>query len=168
MSGCSDDIPDYYKKPTLVLCCGNVLFGDDGFGPAVAAALQKSEIPEGVYVMHAGIRARDILFPLLLGGSRVRKLIIVDAVHLPTRKRTCGEIFELPLDDIPQVKIDDFSMHQVPSSNLLRELRDHRNVNVIVLACQIKNIPDRVAPGLSEPVQAAIPRMCALVAQHWR
>ncbi len=28
--------PEWYDKSVLILGCGNVLFGDDGFGPAIA------------------------------------------------------------------------------------------------------------------------------------
>ncbi|MGO9982050.1 MAG: hypothetical protein ACLPH5_22885 [Candidatus Sulfotelmatobacter sp.] len=29
------DLPDFCRKPTVVLGVGNILFGDDGFGCAV-------------------------------------------------------------------------------------------------------------------------------------
>jgi len=164
-----DHLPEWYRKPVLILGCGNVLFGDDGFGPAVVEYIQSHSPPPGnVYAITVGTSARTILFPMAIGNDAVETLIIVDAVDFGERGRTPGEIFEIPLEDIPLVKTDDFSMHQVPSSNLLRELRDRRKINVIVLACQIESIPDRVAPGLSEPVRAAIPKMCELLSRYWR
>ena len=33
-------IEDILKKPILILGCGNILFGDDGFGPAVIEHLE--------------------------------------------------------------------------------------------------------------------------------
>ncbi|MBI5001431.1 MAG: hydrogenase maturation protease [Euryarchaeota archaeon] len=163
----NDCLPDWYTKSTLVLGCGNPLFGDDGFGPAVAAALQKRATPEDVHVMDVGISAREVLFPLVVGETLVRNLIIIDAVDFADRGRVPGEIFEVPIDDIPAVKSDDFSMHQVASSNLLRELRDRRNIKVIVLACQTGSIPDHVAPGLSGPVRDAVEKMCEFVLKRW-
>ena len=35
-----DAIPDFCRKPVLIIGCGNILFGDDGFGCAVADYLQ--------------------------------------------------------------------------------------------------------------------------------
>ena len=35
-----DAIPDFCSKPALILGCGNVLFGDDGFGCALAEYLE--------------------------------------------------------------------------------------------------------------------------------
>jgi len=157
-------IPDWYRKSTLILGCGNILFGDDGFGPAVAAHLQENyTIPEDVYVLDVGIGAREILFTIVVGETRVKKLIIVDAVNFEHLGRSPGDIFELSIDDLPIVKIDDFSMHQIPSSNLLKELRDYRNIDVTILACQIKRIPEEVEQGLSKEVQDAVPRMCELL-----
>jgi coenzyme F420 hydrogenase subunit delta len=163
-----ETLPEWYLRSTLVLGCGNVLFGDDGFGPAVMASLHEGyDIPEDVYVQDVGIGAREILFPMLLSETPVQKLIIVDAVDFADRGREPGEVFEIPLEEIPVFKLDDFSMHQVPSSNLLVELRDGRNVKIIVLACQISHIPEEVEQGLSEPVRGAIPAMCRLISQHW-
>ena len=40
-------LPDHCAKEVVVLCCGNILFGDDGFGPAVADRINASEtVPE--------------------------------------------------------------------------------------------------------------------------
>lgn len=154
-------LPDWYKKSTLILGCGNVLFGDDGFGPTVAASLQNNYVlPDDIHVMDVGTGARKILFNIALGETKVKQVIIVDAVDFEHHGRVPGEIFEIPIEDLPRVKIDDFSMHQMPSSNLLRELRDYCKIKVTILVCQVKRIPEQVAPGLSKPVQKAIPKMC--------
>jgi len=162
------DVPEWFGKPILIMGCGNPLLGDDGFGPAVVEALRERGVPANVYILNAGSSAREILFPMVVGDTRVERLIIVDAVDLRNRGRVPGEVFEMPVDDLPLVKVDDFSMHQIPSSNLLRDLRDHHKVKVIVLACQIGSIPDYVAPGLSEPVRNAVERMCDMVSGYWR
>lgn len=156
-----EDLPEYCRKPILVLGCGNVLFGDDGFGPAVVERLKKDyKLPDSACVLDIGTGARKILFTLTLGEKKPENIIIIDAVDFG---RKPGEIFEIPLEEIPVTKTDDFSLHQVPSSNLLRELRDFRNVGVTILVCQVEHIPDSVEPGLSEPVKNAIPEMCKRV-----
>jgi coenzyme F420 hydrogenase subunit delta len=83
--------------------------------------------------------------------------VVVDAVDLG---RAPGEVFTLPLDDLPVKKIDDFSMHQVPTSNLLRELRDACGVLVEIVSCQVGHIPETVRPGLSDAVERALPAIC--------
>ena len=156
-----DDLPEYCKKSTLVLGCGNILFGDDGFGPAVIEHLKDNhKIPDNACVLDIGTGARKILFTLVLSEKKPESIIIVDAVDVG---RKPGEIFEIPLEEIPVTKTDDFSIHQVPSSNLLRELRDFCSVRVTILVCQVGHIPESVQPSLSEPVKKAIPEMCKIV-----
>ena len=50
----------------IVICgCGNPLFADDGFGPAVVEELQKLDLPENVKVIDAGLGGPHFLFTLL-------------------------------------------------------------------------------------------------------
>ena len=72
--------------------------------------------------------------------------------------RRPGELFEVPLDELPVEKVDDFSFHQGPTSNLLRELRDHCGVEVVVVGCQPAEIPAEMRQGLSPPVRQAAGR----------
>ena len=154
-------IPDCYCKSTLILGCGNILFGDDGFGSTVAASLKENySTPNDSYILVAGTSVRDILFNIALGGSKVKRIILVDAVDFQHIGKIPGEIFELSIDEMPIIKIDDFSMHQIPTSNLLKELRDYCKIDVKILACQIKSIPEKVKVGLSKPVRQAVPKMC--------
>ena len=68
---------DYWNKEILVLGCGNVLFGDDGFGPAVVEYLQENfEIPQEVCVMNAGLSVREIHFNMVLSDKRPKTIII--------------------------------------------------------------------------------------------
>jgi coenzyme F420 hydrogenase subunit delta len=155
---------DYYKKPTLVLGCGNKLFGDDGFGPEVARHLLKNyNIPEDVTILDIGIGARSILFGITLGETNVKRIIVVDAIDLSHLGWVPGDVFEISLEELPTIKTDDFSMHQVPSSNLLRELRDIACVEVRILVCQIESIPEEVGPGLSRSVQTAVSKMSEFI-----
>ena len=121
---------------------------------------ERCALPEGVAAVNAGTGVRGMLFDLVLAESKPTAIIVVDAVDMG---RPPGEIREIDLEQIPENKIDDFSMHQVPSSNLLRELRDHSGVDVRIFACQIGHIPDEVEPGLTGEVHEAIPRMCELI-----
>lgn len=146
--------PEWYDKSVLILGCGNILLGDDGFGPAVAQYLQDNfTIPADICVFDAGTSVREILFDTILSDKKPSKIVIVDAMDC---SREPGEVFLLDIDSLPEVKLDDFSMHQIPTSNLLRELRNHCAIEVIVIGCQVGNSCDRVNPGLSRPVEAAV------------
>ena len=160
-----EELPEYCNKSTIIFGCGNILFGDDGFGPAVVEKLiQNYTIPEDIYVINAGTSVRDILFNIVLDEKKPSVVIIVDAVDFG---RKPGEIFEIDLDEIPERKIDDFSMHQMPTSNLLRELRDLCNVEVRILACQVEHIPEEVEPGLSEVLKEKVKEMCDKIANDF-
>lgn len=158
-----EHLPVYCRKEILITGCGNNLFGDDGFGPEVIDYLQSHySIPENVCLLDVGTGIRKILFTLTLSEARPKVIVVIDAVD---KGRTPGEVFEISLAEIPEVKIDDFSMHQVPSSNLLKELQDFCSVEVRVMACQIESIPEKMKGGLSEPLQRAVPLMAQRIAE---
>ncbi len=145
------------SKRNLIFGCGNPLFGDDGFGPAVIDYLQLHyPLPGDTAAVDAGTGVRDYLFDLLLSPVRPSNIYMVDAVSLPGK--TPGELFELPLDGVPMEKATDFSLHQFPSVNLLSELNTLAHVKV--LAVQAAHIPDCVEPGLSSSVRNAVWPAC--------
>ena len=138
-----------------MLGCGNILLGDDGFGPRVVEDLMNNNgLPGNVEVVNAGTSVRNLLFDVVLSEKRPRRIIIIDAIDAGVRP---GEILEMSLDEIPEKKIDDFSMHQLPTSNLLKELKDICNVDVRILACQIANMPEEVSSGVSKALLEAMP-----------
>jgi coenzyme F420 hydrogenase subunit delta len=149
------DLPDFCSKPILVLGCGNTLFGDDGFGCAVIDYVEAHyPIPEAVCLLDVGTGVRKLLFTICLSPVRPQRVIILDAIDAG---RVPGEIFEIDPADIPVAKLDDFSLHQLPTSNLLRELQETCGVAVRVLACQTGPLPDHICEGLSEAVSNAVP-----------
>jgi coenzyme F420 hydrogenase subunit delta len=159
----NQEILEYINTKSLILGCGNILFGDDGFGPEVAnMLLEKDFDPKIAYVINAGTSVRKILFNITLSDIKPGRIIIVDAVD---KGKEPGEIFEISVDQVPEIKIDDFSIHQLPTSNLLKELKDLCNVDITVLACQVEYIPEEVEPGLTKTLQAAVPKMVALIEQ---
>jgi coenzyme F420 hydrogenase subunit delta len=157
-------IQDIPNKSILIFGCGNILFGDDGFGPRVADELiENYHLPESIGVINAGTSIRTMLFDIILNDKKPEKIIIIDAIDA---QRSPGEIFEIPIDEIPEKKIDDFSMHQLPTSNLLKELKELCQVEVIVLACQVENIPTEVTTNLSNKIMEAIPAACEIINNH--
>ena len=148
-------MPEYARKRVLILGVGNVLFGDDGFGPSAAEyMLNNCHIPEDTYVMDVGTGSGDILFNVALSQTKPERIIILDAVDM---KKKPGKVFQLSIDQLPVNKLSDFSMHFFPSANLLKELRDQMSINITIVACQAENMPDSVSTGLSESVKKAVP-----------
>jgi coenzyme F420 hydrogenase subunit delta len=156
------DLTEYAEKHTLILGCGNILFGDDGFGPEVADYLINNyRIPKNKAVVNLGLSTRGFIFDILLSDVKPKRIVIVDAISYESRRP--GEILEVPLDNLTKEKIDDFSLHQGPTSNLLKELRDIGGVEVIIIACQPENIPREMMQGLSGPLKKAIPEAAGII-----
>jgi len=158
-------LPGFCRAPTLILGCGNVLFGDDGFGCATVEYLEsQGRVPPGVCLLDVGTGVRKVLFTVCLSPTPPRRLLILDAIDagLPP-----GEVIEIRPSELPPVKLDDFSVHQMPTSNLLRELQEQRGVEVRVLACQTGPLPAEVCPGLSEPVRRAVPGAAAWITAEY-
>ncbi|MFQ6082638.1 MAG: hydrogenase maturation protease [Candidatus Aminicenantia bacterium] len=160
-----EQLPIYCRKKILIVGCGNKLFGDDGFGPEVVEYLTNNySIPENVCLLDVGTGIRKILFTISLSEVRPEIMLVIDAVD---KGRRPGEIFDISIDEIPEKKINDFSIHQVPSSNLLKELQDLCSVKVRIMTCQVEAVPETVQSGLSEPVKKAIPLMAQRIAEEY-
>jgi hydrogenase maturation protease len=63
-------------KTTLVLGVGNVLLGDEGFGPEVIRRLGEEPLPEGVRLEEGGVGGFNLLGSL----DGVDRLIVVDVM----------------------------------------------------------------------------------------
>ncbi len=139
--------------------------GDDGYGPAVVDALNSTyRLPANVEAIDVGTCVREYLFDYLLTEEgRPEQIIILDAVDFENRKP--GEVFEIRPDEIPAKKIHDFSLHQFPTVNLLKELEENTGIHVLILAAQIEYIPDEIAPGLSAPMSKAVTEACEKLSQ---
>jgi coenzyme F420 hydrogenase subunit delta len=158
-------VPDYYRKDTLILGVGNPLFGDDGFGPAVAEELERrGRVPSCAAVLDVGTGVREILFDLILSPERPKEMVIVDALDCG---REPGEVFKVKIDEVPQIKSHDFSLHLAPSLNLLQELRESAGVTVTILAAQPESIPEIVTAGLSAPMQRAVVEAANYISEHY-
>jgi len=148
-------VTDFLEKPVDfdVLIC------------KVAQHLQRDfKVPAEICVLDTGTSVREILFDTILSDKKPSKIIIIDAMDCG---RKPGELFSPDIDSFPKVKLDDFSLHQVPTSNLLRELRDLCGIEVIVVACQVAGTCDSVSPGFSEPVGEAVERAVEMLAREY-
>lgn len=157
-------IPYYCKCRVLILGCGNVLFGDDGFGPAVVKYLQENyKLPEEVVVIDAGTSIREFLFIISLSEIKPQKIIVIDAVDI---KEVPGKILEIDISNSSQVMVNDFSMHQFPTSGLLKELKEVCKIEVKVIAAQVENIPREINPGISKTLERVIPQIGNIIVEE--
>jgi coenzyme F420 hydrogenase subunit delta len=152
-------IQDILEKPILVLGCGNILFGDDGFGPKVIEHLEANfSLPETVWTQDMGTGIRDFLFDLVLSPIKPKRIFILDTTSQPDRK--AGELFEIDLAQISEETSSGRPFHQFPSIHQLQELGGLTGVEFRILVVQAKEVPETVKPGLSPEVKEAIPQAC--------
>ncbi len=138
----------------LVAGVGNVLRRDDGFGPAVLAALPP--LPDNVRLLESGIGGMALLLELMGGWDG---LIIIDAVD---RGAAAGTVFVIePAIDEP---------HHVPDIHLAnphRVLMEAGGLGVLparvlVVGCQPEDC-DALEERLSPVVERAVPVAAAEV-----
>ncbi len=142
--------------------CGNILLGDDGFGPAVIEQLAGAGLPATIRLIDAGTAIREYLLDYLLAPElRPVLLIVVDAA--PGQNGRIGQVRRCTPADLPAPKIHDFSLHQFPTVNLLRELAEETGIEVVLLLAGIDQPAALCAPGLSPRVRAAVDGACARI-----
>lgn len=159
-----DCVPEYCKSRVLVLGCGNILFGDDGFGPSVVEHLQSHyAVPDDVCVLDVGTGARDVLCTVALSPAKPQRIVVIDAVD---RGRKPGEVFAAPIEDFPPAKGGSFSLHQLPTSSLLKELKDCCQLDILLVTVQPQSIPEAVVPGLSQKLRATVAPVCDYIVRN--
>lgn len=143
--------------PEIVIAgCGNPLFADDGFGPAVVKELQKCTLPDHVKAVDAGLCGPDFVFPLL-DPAVTRKLIVVDIVDFGAES---GAITRLQMNDLPPGGIHDAEPGGITAS--LLQIKDR--IEVTIIGCQPKRVPVPLMEiGLSEEVRNAVPKTVRII-----
>jgi coenzyme F420 hydrogenase subunit delta len=152
------------KENVVILGCGNILFGDDGFGSEVAGILMAEySFPDNILIIDAGTSVRSLLFDLLLfdiTGANLKQIIIVDVCGFGFMP---GTIAEIPISSVSPAKINDFSLHQFPTINILKEINENTNIKLAIFAVQPEKIPEEVNPGLSDILKNSVRPMCAKI-----
>lgn len=150
-----------YDAEIIVVGCGNVLFKDDGFGPAVIEALEnyfkehEDEKPENVMFVDAGTGGPHFVFSL--PHDSWKKMIVVDIVEF---KAEPGTLRKFEVDEIPKGSYE--NMHSWPVNQPLHELSE--KIDVMVIGCKPEEIsaPD-VVMGLSPSIEEAIPEAIKMI-----
>ncbi|MGI8868686.1 MAG: hydrogenase maturation protease [Mycobacteriales bacterium] len=143
-------------RSVLVAGVGNVFFQDDGFGPAVAAALgSANSLADGVRVVDYGIRGMHLAYDLLSG---VDALVLVDAVPpgpgtAPDAVPGTVAVLEIGPDDLGDGEFDAHGMAPAAMLASLGSLGGELPPTYLV-GC----VPEKVGEGigLSAAVAAAV------------
>ncbi|WP_456419432.1 coenzyme F420-reducing hydrogenase, FrhD protein [Methanocaldococcus infernus] len=153
-------IPSYLEKEILIIGCGNLLFGDDGFGYFVIEKLKEKlndKLKEKVALLDAGAGASSILD--LVEDSKVKKIIVVDAIDFNLKP---GEIKILTPDELPDDSLG-LDAHGIPLTEKIKKLYN-KGFKIKVVGCQVKYVP---APepyiGLSKEVEEAVDKAVELI-----
>jgi len=145
----------------LLAGIGNLFFGDDGFGPAVAERLVDQAWPPGVEVVDFGIRGMDLAFALTSGFDAA---ILIDAVSRGERPGTLYVIEPDASGVAPEIQT-----HAMDPARVLAFAATIGDVPtwVRVVGCEPARLGDGddIDVGLSDEVQAAIPSAVAMVQQ---
>lgn len=148
-----------YDAEILVVGCGNVLFADDGFGPAVIEALgeysEENPLPENVMILDAGTGAPHFVFTL--PEECWKKMIVVDIVQFGAEP---GTMRKFSVEELPESSYE--NVHSWPVSQPLHDLA--KTCEVMVIGCQPEHVsaPD-VELGLTKSVEEAIPEAIKMI-----
>jgi hydrogenase maturation protease len=138
----------------LVAGIGNIFFGDDGFGPAVARALA-ADPRNGVTVEDYGIRGLHLAFELVSGYDRA---FLIDA--LP-RGGTPGTLYVI--DPQPRDSGTAPDAHRMDLENVFAFVRTvgGEPPPITLVGCEPATVDEGI--GLSDAVARAVPEAVQLV-----
>jgi hydrogenase maturation protease len=133
---------------------GNVFFGDDGFGVAVAQLLARGTLPSWARVVDFGIRGIDLAYALL--DPRYEGAVLVDAVRRGHPPGTLSVIEPRPGEG----GLEALSTHGMQPDAVLGIVRalGGRARPLRIIGCEPLDLGEAedLLVGLSDPVEAAV------------
>jgi len=166
---CCDIMPEYLEKEVLILGCGNILFGDDGFGAAVVQKLNalKESHPQlnsqKTGIIDAGTGASHFILSLIDETMPIQKIIIVDIVDYGLAP---GEMILLYPKDLPNIPKYHIDAHDMPLAGMLTDL-SHHGIKIVVVGCQFKHMPaPDICFELSDEVAASVDKAAEMVLEQ--
>jgi len=143
--------------PEIVIAgCGNPLFADDGFGPAVIEEMEKLSLPDNVMIVDAGLGGPHFIFTLL-DPEVTKKLVIVDIADYGAEP---GSITKLRVEDLPPGAYRD--AHSWDLSEPLQRIKDRVDITIVGVQPARVTAPE-FEEGLSEKLQEAIPKTIRVI-----
>jgi hydrogenase maturation protease len=149
-------------KPLLVLCLGNEIIRDDGFGPAVAGELAKeaetSRRADVIFAPVAGFSLLDLL-------TNRRRVLIVDTIR--TAKADPGTLHSFPAGALtPSHHLTTSHQINLPTAlELGNRLGYAMPERIDILAVEAQDL-ETLSEELTPPVRAALPEALRFV-REW-
>nr|WP_320162494.1 coenzyme F420-reducing hydrogenase, FrhD protein [uncultured Methanoregula sp.] len=140
----------------VIAGCGNPLFADDGFGPAVIEEMEKLSLPDNVTIIDAGLGGPHFIFTLL-DPEVTKKLIIVDIADFGAEP---GQITKLRPEDLPPGAYKD--AHSWDLTEPLQRIKDQIEVTIIGVQPARVTAPE-FELGLSDELEKAIPKTIQVI-----
>jgi len=134
----------------VIACCGNPLFGDNGFATSLVPVLKQK--------LNGATRLKVVDFGrgyFLFGILECKKLVLVDSIEFGGAP---GELKKLSIDDVDENRYADHQGWQ--TSTPLNDLKERCDVTII--ACQPKSCK-QIEFGLTEEVSGSIPKAIELI-----
>ncbi|MDI1278259.1 hydrogenase maturation protease [Methylobacter sp.] len=139
-----------------IVCFGNELHGDDGFGIRVYAQLCRLAWPKDVEVFNAGIAGLNALRFL----EDCSQAILVDAL---ANFGNVGEVFLLRPEDLAD-RPEQLTGHGLGIPYLLEALKVIREPqpDILIVGVEIAAV-NPFSPGLSDKTERAVPKTVQLI-----
>lgn len=147
---------DSLRKKTLILCLGNEIISDDGFGPAVADRLTEAGVADDDTEVVFAPLAGFALLQLLEGRDRV---LVIDTIR--SRKSPPGTLYSFPADVFtPSRNLTTSHQINLPTAvGLGRKLGIPMPDRIDVLAVEaedLETLREEMTPAVSEAVSEAV------------
>jgi len=150
------------SRRILVAGVGNIFLGDDAFGSEVARRLMQRELPAEVQVTDYGTCSYDLAYAMM---EAYEATILVDAT---SRGQSPGTVYLIEPDlnelgNMESTVADGHSMNPVGVLQMVRSL-GCRPRRLYLVGCEPAALDsDDGIIGLSESVQAAVPRAIEMI-----
>lgn len=158
------------KAPTILVAgVGNIFFGDDGFGVAVARRLMQRPQPDHVRVVDLGIRGIDLAYALL---EPYELVVLVDIVQRDSEPGTV-HVLELTGEAASMNcrSPDTHGMAPARAIELARTMGASMP-RLVLVGCEPAGFgnPDEgeiaLSPAVSSAIDAAVTAIDSLLAEH--
>jgi hydrogenase 3 maturation protease len=139
-----------------IVCFGNELHGDDGFGIRIYEQLHRLTWPKDVEIFNVGIAGLNALRFL----EHCRQAILVDAL---ANFGNVGEIFALKPEDLAD-RPQQLTGHGLGISYLLEAVKVIRNPlpDILIVGVEIAAVSP-FSSGLSDKTEQAVPKTVQLI-----
>ena len=139
-----------FKGKVVIVGIGNILRGDDGFGPALIKEIKDSQ---KITCLDAGSAPENYTGKII--KEKPDTILIVDAVHLG---RNAGEYDILKSSEIIK---SGFTTHDLSPRMFLDYLEKETNANIYLLGIQPQNIS--LGEKMSTPVKKTLEDLTNLI-----